>query len=522
MSYSNLAKGASRVVRGVVSFLSTKKIVGYLGPIILSRINRLLLTCLLISFVILHPWASVLAEDQIPKMTAQTAIARSEFSPPYSLIGKSSTHLPSDPEGISSAQARTLIEKGGGIVRPEVEGNGKIELVVVAIGSPESEWSKERENYPDHSIPGYASVGESVTPFRSGKLNVTVDYVIKGKMGTGAGVWPSDLVFRSISDVLSAVTEEGFDAMINSALLSAFLKLKTIIQSIAKTSKAEVVTSVKIRTEGQNLSTRTVFEERSGDGYPSIPFLFDTGSADQIDISETRASKSFDIEVEPSKPLDVWVVLETTSEVWGWATATSNVEVTVERIIFSGEPLRPLPTLKNLNGVIYDETDDIRFLKRGDENLWKADTNGYNRSRFWVVNTARSESVGSFWRLNPTSKGIWEVFVFIPADPKATTRADYEVIHDSKTSHVVVNQLLHPGEWVSLGSYYFAAQGDEGVALSSSTGEKPGESIVQFDNIGLVWKNRIAEGPRICGSAALPLLGLILYTRKRRRSVCVQ
>lgn len=95
----------------------------------------------------------------------------------------------------------------------------------------------------------------------------------------------------------------------------------------------------------------------------------------------------------------------------------------------------------------------------------------YNRSDFEPLPLDQPWNWAT-WTPRFRQAGYYYVEVFVPAANATTTGADYEIYHNGQVEHVMVNQLANSGVWVSLGQFYFAADGTEYVYLDDVVPEQ--------------------------------------------------
>jgi murein DD-endopeptidase MepM/ murein hydrolase activator NlpD len=142
---------------------------------------------------------------------------------------------------------------------------------------------------------------------------------------------------------------------------------------------------------------------------------------------------------------------------------------------------RDLQTLTSFSGYSFDDLSS-RFTRSGAE--WQEFFDGYE-DHYWLAPNGDGTTSAN-WLLNPTSSGVWEVFVFINKD-STSQHATYQIHHSNKTDTVVVNQSIYDDEWVSLGKFSFAGQGNEYISLPNDTGEPFGTTILSYDAAGIIW-----------------------------------
>ncbi|RME79468.1 MAG: hypothetical protein D6784_00665 [Chloroflexi bacterium] len=111
---------------------------------------------------------------------------------------------------------------------------------------------------------------------------------------------------------------------------------------------------------------------------------------------------------------------------------------------------------------------------------------GYGANFYWTYNTASSAQNSGQWCAPLSKAGNYEVYAFIPGDRATTTRARYLIYHFGQRDERVVDQSRYSNEFVSLGIYYFGADGNECVTLYDATGEAQGTAQIAFDAVKFV------------------------------------
>ena len=125
----------------------------------------------------------------------------------------------------------------------------------------------------------------------------------------------------------------------------------------------------------------------------------------------------------------------------------------------------------NSSGDITIDTQNPNFFKAG--NGWQSAENGTGGNAFSVPNRAFAQAEDNWarWYAPLAHAGTYEVSVYVPAGIGTTIDARYEIAHRDTHDFRAFNQSLYAKQWVSLGVFYFAATGDEYVALSDVTYE---------------------------------------------------
>jgi len=94
---------------------------------------------------------------------------------------------------------------------------------------------------------------------------------------------------------------------------------------------------------------------------------------------------------------------------------------------------------------------------------------------------AQSDNNEVRWYPALTQPGEYEIWAYIPGNLATTHRAQYTIVHAGTYDMRTLNQSLYLDEWVSLGTYYFAATSDEFVLLSNVTYEPDQSTIIVAD-----------------------------------------
>jgi len=152
-----------------------------------------------------------------------------------------------------------------------------------------------------------------------------------------------------------------------------------------------------------------------------------------------------------------------------------------------GEP----PPGEDVPGIVVDDKD-AGFEHGGTPKYWYELGVGYKRHSCWTNVTPSNEDDWARWTPLLSEPGIYEVSVYVPPLKATTKHAHYLVQHAGTENPVELSQIDHLKEWVSLGQYAFAAQGDEYIRLSDLTGEPIKSATIAFDAVRLV---RVGEAP---------------------------
>jgi hypothetical protein len=136
--------------------------------------------------------------------------------------------------------------------------------------------------------------------------------------------------------------------------------------------------------------------------------------------------------------------------------------------------------------IIVDDGDP-GFTKYGPAGWWHDDAVGYKNHIFWTRNNYNRVDNWAKWTPVLPTAGNYEVFVFIPRRHATTSNARYAVVHNNNTwDRHAVNQMIYYDKWVSLGTYYFKADGNEYVYLDDKTDEPYLSRYIGFDAVKFV------------------------------------
>jgi len=135
--------------------------------------------------------------------------------------------------------------------------------------------------------------------------------------------------------------------------------------------------------------------------------------------------------------------------------------------------------------VIVDELDP--GFTWGGPLIWRHSAYiGYRGHMYWTRNSTYNVYNYAIWRPSLPAPGYYEVYAFIPHNYATTRRARYRIFHNGMRHDSIVNQYIYYDRWVSLGTYYFRADGSEFVFLSDNTREPYLSRYIGFDAIKFV------------------------------------
>ncbi|MBI4785785.1 MAG: hypothetical protein HY782_01900 [Chloroflexi bacterium] len=143
-------------------------------------------------------------------------------------------------------------------------------------------------------------------------------------------------------------------------------------------------------------------------------------------------------------------------------------------------PLAAGTTPRAIGDVIVDDQSP-GFVKSG----WRDHPAGHGNHAFSAQNNTFSLPLYNWARWYPElpRAGYYEVAAYIPGNLATTRNARYWIEHALSSDIRALNQALYANQWVALGTYYFAATGDEYVSLADITYEPQQSTVVAVDAI---------------------------------------
>ncbi len=117
------------------------------------------------------------------------------------------------------------------------------------------------------------------------------------------------------------------------------------------------------------------------------------------------------------------------------------------------------------------------FARFGPSQFWHTATTcggaplGQGGSMIWTYVNGTLTSNFARWTPTLNGAGNYTVSVFVPRCFGTTVQAKYKIVANGVTSFATVNQNAIFDQWVTLGTYAFAASGTQYVELADSTGE---------------------------------------------------
>ncbi|MCX7569812.1 N-acetylmuramoyl-L-alanine amidase [Tumebacillus sp. DT12] len=124
------------------------------------------------------------------------------------------------------------------------------------------------------------------------------------------------------------------------------------------------------------------------------------------------------------------------------------------------------------------------FTKYGPAEYWRPIT-GYGIHNQMTYTNGNMYTIANYgiYKPNIPTAGSYEIKVFIPSNYAGTAGARYVITHAGGTTTKVIAQKDYSNEWVSLGTYTFAAGTAGQVKLGDDTGDK---ASIAFDGIRFI------------------------------------
>lgn len=132
---------------------------------------------------------------------------------------------------------------------------------------------------------------------------------------------------------------------------------------------------------------------------------------------------------------------------------------------------RPCEAIPGAGRVI--EERDGCYVAGGDPQYWRREARGSGGASEWTMTTAlEREANYGIWRLEMAEAGAYEVAVHMDGGMFGKSKqARYVIVHAGATDEVILDQSAAVDGFVSLGTFDFAAGGDQHVMLGDNTGE---------------------------------------------------
>lgn len=136
----------------------------------------------------------------------------------------------------------------------------------------------------------------------------------------------------------------------------------------------------------------------------------------------------------------------------------------------NGQPPPPCYVIPPQETVL--EEDGPCFARRGPSQYWHPENSGSGGHCLWTYTIDEPDpSNYAYWNLHFEQGGDYELWAYSPTGFGESVQARYEIRHDATEELVIGDQAAHAGGWISLGTFNFAAGGDQWIMLTDNSGE---------------------------------------------------
>lgn len=150
-------------------------------------------------------------------------------------------------------------------------------------------------------------------------------------------------------------------------------------------------------------------------------------------------------------------------------------------------PGSPTQTPVPSGDIIVDDKSS-GFSLGGPSSSWYERSVGYNGHSYWTYNSDVQAYNFAKWMPQLPRAGNYQVYAFVPKQQADTRSARYRLSHNGQEHSYWIDQSVYFDRWVSLGTYYFVANGNEYVYLDDVTGEPYASHKIGFDAVKFVSK----------------------------------
>jgi hypothetical protein len=151
---------------------------------------------------------------------------------------------------------------------------------------------------------------------------------------------------------------------------------------------------------------------------------------------------------------------------------------------YSGLPVQSCDVVVTQAGETIIDDQDACFVQHG--SYWWDSDNGYqNHHVYTKAIDEPNHDCWAEWDFAVADAGDYRVDVYIPDQDADSEQAPYEVFHDGTSTEVSVDQSAVFG-WHTLGTFYFAANDEQYIALYDNSGEPLSQEVpIGFDAVRL-------------------------------------
>ncbi|MFH2006274.1 MAG: peptidoglycan DD-metalloendopeptidase family protein [bacterium] len=167
----------------------------------------------------------------------------------------------------------------------------------------------------------------------------------------------------------------------------------------------------------------------------------------------------------------------------------------------NGQPPQPCQTIDPVETILED--DGPCFQRFGPSQYWHDEGSGHGGHSVWTYTIDQaSPDNWARWNLHFAQAGDYDVWAYVPAAFGESQQAHYTVRHNGSEQVVTVDQTTTPNDWLSLGTFSFAAGGDQWVSLADNTGEPYTDvngTTIAFDALKIA-----PSGACVCSASDAP------------------
>ena len=145
----------------------------------------------------------------------------------------------------------------------------------------------------------------------------------------------------------------------------------------------------------------------------------------------------------------------------------------------------PPPSPPPITEVVVDNTD-YGFQWGGPTKSRYTARLGVNGSFYWTYNSTYYPVNYGKWTPRLPATGQYEVLAYIPREYSSSASVRYRILHNNQRHDRLVNQAYYGDQWISLGAYYFSANGRESVLVYDNTRERYNSRAIAFDALKFV------------------------------------
>jgi hypothetical protein len=117
------------------------------------------------------------------------------------------------------------------------------------------------------------------------------------------------------------------------------------------------------------------------------------------------------------------------------------------------------------------------FARQGENSHWEGASAGYRDHFYWIQSNQADVDDLAIWDLSLGDAGDYDLYVYIPETHSTANAAHYLINHSGESSEVIVDQSVHPNEWLHLGTYTFCGRENENLQITNLSRGSPGSEV---------------------------------------------